>query len=68
MARQVTTYLVCADSKFWIRSPEVTEEPWVKFSTSRRGNQVDGISRDGIRVLGDGIRVLGRVGNKKRME
>jgi hypothetical protein len=45
-------YLVCADSKFWIRSPEVTQEPWVKFNTSRRG-------------LVDGIRV--RVGNKKRI-
>ena len=45
-------YLVCADSKFWIRSPEVTQEPWVKFNTSRRG-------------LADGIRV--RVGNKKRI-
>jgi len=30
-------YWVCADSKFWIRSPEVTEEPWVKFNTNRRG-------------------------------
>ena len=27
-------YLVCTDSKFWIRSPEVTEEPCVKFNTN----------------------------------
>ena len=47
-------YLVCADSKFLIRSPEVTQEPWVKFNTSRRG-------------IVDGIKVLGRVGNKKRI-
>ena len=30
-------FIVCADSKFWIRSPEVTKEPWVKFNTSRQG-------------------------------
>ena len=47
-------YFVCADSKFWIRSPEVTQEPWVKFNTSRQ-----------FHLLVDGIRV--RVGNKKRI-
>jgi len=44
---------MCADSKFWIRSPDVTEEPWVKFNTN-------------CRVV-DGIRVLVRIGNKKRI-
>ena len=35
-------HLVCADSKFWIRSPEVTQVPWVQFNTSRRGYQILG--------------------------
>ena len=47
---------MCADSKFWIRSPEVTKEPWVKFNKKKKAAEVV-----------DGIRVLGRVGNKKRI-
>ena len=51
-SRWTQRYLECADTKFRISSPEVTEEPWVKFNTVRRGN---------------GIRFLERVWNKKRI-
>jgi len=35
--RWTQRYLVWADWKSWIRSPEVTEEPWVKFNTVHQG-------------------------------
>jgi len=35
--RWTQRYLVCANTKFSIRSPEVTEELWFKFNTVRRG-------------------------------
>jgi len=35
--RWTQRYLECADTKFQISSPEVTEEPWVKFNAVHRG-------------------------------
>ena len=65
--RWTQRYLVCADTKFWIRSPEVTEEPWVKFNTVCRGrkNLIPSTSR--WNQIVDGIRFLAIVENNTKI-